>query len=100
MASAREFFSSCWLVRAEARWDMKEDLFELLGKLNNAIREALCNSEDVLAAIATIEETLGNVRISVDVLLSRATDLERPPSPDRKNTEYDVQFLRSMKIDP
>jgi predicted RNase H-like HicB family nuclease len=43
-----------------------------------------CNSEDVLAAIATIEEALGNVRISIDVLLTGATDLERPfPESDR-----------------
>jgi hypothetical protein len=78
---------------------MKENLLELLGELNNAIREALCNSQDVLTAVAAIEEASGNVRISIDVLLPGATDLERPSFPG-KNIEYDVQFLRSMKIEP
>ena len=59
----------------------------------------MCNSQNVLIAVAAIE-AFGNVRIAIDVLLPGVTDVERPSFPDSKNTEYDLQFLRSMKIEP
>jgi hypothetical protein len=76
---------------------MKQDVRDLLDKLNAAITDAICN-DDVLCAIANVEEAVGNVRSSIDVFLPSVTDFELKPFAESGETDYDVQFLRSMKI--
>lgn len=46
-----------------------DDISLLLDNLSSAINEALYNSNDVLHALAAVEEVVGDFRISIDMLL-------------------------------
>lgn len=78
---------------------MNERLKDLLDDLSTAIDNALCG-EDVMDALARIEEAVGKVEIAVDVFLPAVSNVHVKRRSTAINTEDDLRFLRSMRIEP
>jgi hypothetical protein len=79
---------------------MQESLSKLLTELKIAIHHSL-SSDDVMAAMAALEEAGHQINFALDVTLNRGGNEESPDVEEGQEFEFtptDALFLRSLRI--
>lgn len=77
-----------------------DNLSPLFDQLREAIDDAFWGSDRVLDALEALEKTLGDFRISIDVILPDRTEFKvaQPRLGTDDTARSDAQFLKLMKV--